>query len=204
MASLANINIIFSQGSTQQSKVATTVVTATNPTKLSLQLPLTSLAVSTTKSLAVSIGPHSSSLPRKLADKIWHNEFIERHELLPSRLGEPPPTLMDVLAGPSTPKTPLKQISTIEEWVMCFNTYVALVVNKQLDRIKDLLAYNSIIVNASKQFDEYDTRFRKEATLQPDKSWATIDASTWTLCFTSAKPKARACAKGSRKVFPTV
>ena len=207
-AALANMNV-FSLGSTGQSKAFTTVVTATSPTKVSLQLPLTSLIASPTKTeqnLAVSVGPHSPPIPRKLAEKIWRNEFIELHELLPARLGIPPPTLLDVLAGPSTPKAPLKQISSIEEWVMCFNTYVALVAQKQPNRIKDLLAYSSIVVNASKQFEgtpwlEYDTRFRKEAALQPNKSWAVIDASTWTLCFTSAKPKPDPARRGQEKRF---
>ena len=121
------------------------MVTSATPTKLSLQLPLTSLTDSPTKAeqtVAVSVGPHSPPIPKKLADKIWRNEFVELHELLPSRLGIPAPTLLDVLASPSTPKTPLKQISTIEEWVMCFNTYAALIALKQPDRIKDLLAYS--------------------------------------------------------------
>ena len=30
--------------------------------------------------------------------RIWRNEFVELSELLPSRLGIPLPTLMDVLA----------------------------------------------------------------------------------------------------------
>ena len=113
------------------------VVTSASTTKLSLQLPLTSLTASLSKikpNLAVSVGPHSPPIPKKLAQKIWRNEFIELRELLPSRLGIPPPTLMDVLASPSTSKAPLKQISTIEEGVMCFNTYTALVALKHPDR----------------------------------------------------------------------
>ena len=112
------------------------VVTSASTTKLSLQLPLTSLTASLSKikpNLAVSVGPHSPPIPKKLAQKIWRNEFIELRELLPSRLGIPPPTLMDVLASPSTSKAPLKQISTIEG-VMCFNTYTALVALKHPDR----------------------------------------------------------------------
>ena len=207
-ASLASMNT-FSLVSTHQPRVATTMVTSATPTKLSLQLPLASLTDSTTKAeqtVAVSVGPHSPPIPKKPADKIWRNEFVELHELLPSRLGIPAPTLLDVLASPSTPKTPLKQISTIEEWVMCLNTYTALIALKQPDRIKDLLAYSSIIVNASKQFEgtlwlEYDTRFRNEAAVQPGKQWATIDASTWTLCFTSAKPKSEPMRRGQEKRF---
>ena len=78
---------------------------------------------------AVSIGPHSPPIPKKLANKIWRDEFVELSELLPSRLGISQPTLMDVLA-PSSTKPVLKHVSSIEEWVMCFNTYIAIVAIK--------------------------------------------------------------------------
>ena len=138
--------------STQPPRVAPTVVTPASPTRLSLQLLLTSLTASPTKAemnQAISVGPHSPPIPKKLAERIWRNEFVELQELLPARLGIPQPTLMDVLAGPSTQKAPLKQISTIEEWVMCFNTYIALITAKQPNRVKDLLAYSSLSMPAS-------------------------------------------------------
>ena len=108
-------------------------------------------------------------IPKRLAEKIWRNEFIELHELLPSRLGVPQPTLMDVLA-PTKQRTPLKQITTIERWVTCFNTFMTVVSMKHPDKIRELLAYSSIVVGASEEFEgtpwlEYDTRFRKEAAL---------------------------------------
>ena len=192
-AALANINTFSMPASRPATMTATTTVT---PSRMSLQVPLSALTTSPTKAdtgHAISIGPHSPPIPKKLAEKVWRNEFIELHELLPARLGVPQPTLMDVLA-PSTPKVPLKQITSIEEWVMCFNTFIALVTTKQPERAMDLLAYSSIIVNASKQFEgtpwlEYDTRFRKQAAVNPSAQWASIDASSWTLCFSTAKPK---------------
>ena len=154
----------------------------------------------------INQGQLSEGVSERVVGKIWRNEFVELHELLPARLGIPQLTLMDVLASSSTQKAPPKQISTIKEWVMCFNTYTALTTVKQPERMKDLLAYSSTIVNASKQFEgtpwlEYDTRFRKEAVVQPGKQWASIDASTWTICFTSAKPKQEPTRKGQDKRF---
>ena len=72
---------------------------------------------------------------------------------------------------------------------LVFNTYITLITLKQPDRFKDLLAYSSVIVNASKQYPLDGIRCRKEAAVQPGLQWACIDASTWTLCFTGAKPK---------------
>lgn len=94
----------------------------------------------------------------------------------------------------------------VSESLTRFNTYIALITAKQPERVKDLLACVSIIVSASKQFGgipwlEYDARFWKEAAVQPGKQWASIDASTWMLCFTSAKPKQELTQKGQDMRF---
>ena len=178
--------------------VAVSMTTSSSQSpRLSLQLPLATLAspskvASEDTNQALSVGPHSPPIPKKLAEKIWRSEFIELSELLPSRLGIPQPTLLDVLA-PSTPKPPVKQISSIEEWVMCFNSFLAIMAMKHPEKTKVLLAYSSVIVKASKEFEgfpwlEYDSRFRKEVAVNQSKSWAVIDASAWTLCFANAMP----------------
>ena len=183
----------FSSG-TARSATTTTTNTVVTP-QMALQLPLSMLSTPSNDDpcQAVSVGPHSPPIPKRLAEKIWRNEFIELNELLPSRLGIPQPTLMDVLA-PSKQTTPLKQITSIQQWVSCFNTFIAVVSIKRPDKVRDLLAYSSIVVKASEEFEgtpwlEYDIRFRKEAAVDPSKPWAVIDASSWTLCFSGAKPK---------------
>ena len=176
--------------------VAVSMTTSSSQSlRLSLQLPLATLTspskvASEDTNQALSVGPHSPPIPKKLAEKIWRSEFIELSELLPSRLGIPQPTLLDVLA----PKQSVKQISSIEEWVMCFNSFLAIMAMKHPGKIKELLAYSSVIEKASKEFEglpwlEYDLRFRKEVAVNQSKSWAVIDASAWTLCFANANPK---------------
>ena len=65
---------------------------------------------------------------------------------------------------------------------------------KQSERIGDLLAYSSTIMKASEEYEDtlwlqYDARFRRQAATDPKRSWAVIDASPWTTCFTLAKAK---------------
>ena len=79
---------------------------------------------------------------------------------------------------------------------MCFNSFITIVALKHPEKVKDLLAYSSIIVKASKEFEgvpwlEYDSRFRREAAANQSLSWAVIDSSSWTLCFANANPKVR-------------
>ena len=47
-----------------------------------------------------------------------------------------------------------KGIATIQEWVGCFNVYIAVALMKEPARAKDLLAYSSLIVKASSDYDK--------------------------------------------------
>ena len=72
-----------------------------------------------------------------LAEKIWRGEFIELHELLPSRLTTPEPTVLDLLSSREK-STPKKTISTIQEWATCFNSYISLIWVRQPACVPDL------------------------------------------------------------------
>ena len=61
-----------------------------------------------------------------------------------------------------------KGITTIQEWVVCYNTYAAIALQKDPSQAKDLLAYSSLIVKASTDYEgeawlNYDRLFRRQA-----------------------------------------
>ena len=71
-----------------------------NRTTLSPSTPLASvLKVSSSEqtSEAIIVGMNSPQVPKKLAEKIWKGEYIQLNKLLPSNLGVPELTLVDVL-----------------------------------------------------------------------------------------------------------
>ena len=63
--------------------------------------------------------------------------------------GPPEPTLDDALQGRSKE---VRKISTIEQWVVCFNAYMSMLAIQQPQRIRDLLAYSSIITKAAHDY----------------------------------------------------
>jgi len=104
----------------------------------------------------------------------------------------PEPTVPDLLSSREK-STPKKTISTIQEWVTCFNAYISLIWVRQPACVPVLLAYSSIIVRASGQCVDapwlsYDAQFRREAATRPGTPWAVIDSSIWTLRFSRATP----------------
>ena len=62
------------------------------------------------------------------------------------------------------------------------------------ERMADLLAYCSIIIKASMDYNdmpwlEYDLHFHWQAATKPNEPWAHLDAALWTIYFTRAKAK---------------
>ena len=140
---------------------------------------------------AVPVGIHSPPVPRKLAEKIWKGEFVELSELLPSRLGAPKVTLRDLMSNRDKPKEP-KRITSIQQWVVCFNSVISVMALKHPERVQDLLGYSSMITKASLDYEgtpwlAYDAHFRRLAAANRLTLWSQVDTSLWTNYFTSAK-----------------
>ena len=122
-----------------------------SPTNWSLSphTPLGSLVsqaeASTKPEKAIVIGTSYPPIPYRIAEAIWRDDYIDLAELLPARLGAPEPTLLELFSGSQNkPARAKKSITTIEEWVLCFNAYIAVVAQKRPERVSDLLAYSSL------------------------------------------------------------
>lgn len=84
-----------------------------------------------------------------------------------------------------------KQISSIEQWVVCFNAFISVVALQQPQRVRDLLSYSSIIVKAAHDYEgkpwlSDDTHFRTLGTTMGLQSWGQVDLSLWSQHFNRA------------------
>ena len=136
----------------------------------------------------VIVSHASPPIPHKLALKIWRREFIDLNNLLPFRLGAPEPTLVDALRN--KPKE-YKQITSITQWVICFNAFVSVVAIQQPHHVRDLLAYSSLITKAAHDYEgtpwlACDVHFRTLAASMQLQTWGQVDQSLWSsLCTLS-------------------
>ena len=84
-----------------------------------------------------------------------------------------------------------KQITTIEQWVVCFNAFISVMVLQHPHRARDLLAYSSTITKAAHDYEgkpwlAYDVHFRTLAATMQLQSWAQVDQSLWSQHFNRA------------------
>ena len=146
-----------------------------SPPDLSLNLQLHLPAVSYYKEgCSIFIGAATPPVPPKLVERIKAGEFIDMAELLPDRMG----TSKSFIADESTKqKSRRRPVSSIIEWVQCFNTYLAVMCRTCPEKVPDLLAYQMLIIEASIVYEGnawlgYDRRFRQAAAVNPQMQWS--------------------------------
>ena len=81
--------------------------------------------------------------------------------------------------------------------VLQYNTYMAVISRKEPGRIPDLLAYETLIIEAHMEYSGdawlgYDRRFRQCAATDATQNWVIIDPTLWNLAF-SGKARAARC-----------
>ncbi len=130
-------------------------------------------------------------MPGKLVEKIWRREYIDLNSLLPHRLGAPEPTLAEALQGRTRED---KQITSIEQWLVCFSSYASVLVLKHPTIARDLFAYQAMIVKAAHDYEgtpwlSYDAHFRSLAATIQSTNWNAPDQAIWSQYFSRAIPR---------------
>lgn len=179
------------------SPLTTQVLATSAVTPIPAVVPV-SLQPTAAPSETIAVGGSTPPVPKRLCEKIWRGEFVDMQDLLPSRLGLPEPTLLDLVV--QAKRKQLKGITCIEQWVTSFNLYISIMALRHPQRVIDLLSYSSLIVKACRDYEPsedkplpwlaYDTHFRKIAAARKLATWADRDGSLWALYFTGAVPRA--------------
>ena len=105
----------------------------------------------------VPTGEGLPSLPKKYVDKILAGEFIDLADLPPAKgKVKAIPNATDgqiVVVQAADLMGHRKLILDFATWVQCFNIYAAVIISKEPERAKNLLAYMSLIVKCSLKFE---------------------------------------------------
>ena len=98
----------------------------------------------------IPTGPGLPALPKKVVERIHAGEYIDFSELPPAK-GKVRP-LHQGLDGQGilVQAQSKKLIQDLPTWVQCFAVYVAVVVQKQPERVADLMAYATSIARRAR------------------------------------------------------
>ena len=133
-------------------------------------------------SLSLSAAP----VPAKLVTRIQSGQFVEMRDLLGDNVALsqhfeavhsslPAATLLPLSTRPR-----LREVSSLQSWIYCFLTYIAVRTSDQTTR--DWLVYARLMVrqaslHGGQGWLDYDRLFRQQAALDPTLSWNSLHPS---------------------------
>ena len=143
-------------------------------------------------------------VPQKLVARILRGEYIDMADLLRDNL-EAQRRSASQSSGSSSmgvapPARSRREIPDILSWVQCFGTYIAIVTSQNPERMRQLLAYQTLIVREARRCGgkgwlAYDSYFRQQAMGNSAADWSRINQSLYAVTFMaqSEREKGRCC-----------
>ena len=118
----------------------------------------------------------------KLVKRIEEGKIIEMTEVLYKRLAVY--TLNDSHTRASKPK--IKHVTNIIDWVQAFGLHVAIISQKQPQRVPELIGYQALIIDAQREYlgecwIGNNHHFRQTVPLQAIEKWIIIDTMEFSL-----------------------
>ena len=140
----------------------------------------------------VSIGQSLPLLPWKLIQQIKVGEYIDFSDLPPAKGRQLTPTNYNsqlVLVQLEEVERQRKLIRDFLTWPQCFAIYTTVLGADQPHQLPEFMAYQIKTAKCAKKYKWpswiiYDINFRKVAAGRLGLSWASVESSIYTQCFT--------------------
>ena len=90
------------------------------------------------------------------------------------------------------------EIPDLLSWVQCFGNYMGVITSAQPTKSKELLAYQTLIVQEARQCGgkgwlAYDTMFRPQAAGNPEVDWLKSNPTLYAVTFLAQSGSGRNC-----------
>ena len=168
---------------------------------------------STSSGATGAAGPQSSGkpfilseglppVPCKLVARILMGEFIDMAELLRDNLEAQrrASAVAQVGAAAASNAKSRREVPDLMSWVQCFGTYIAVVTSQFPHRIKELLAYQTLIVREARRCGgrgwlAYDSHFRQQVVGNEAADWSRLNQSLYAVTFITQgdRDRTRSC-----------
>lgn len=140
------------------------------------------------------IGEGLPPVPQKLAAKIHRWEYVDMGELLPEFLARQ----REEDEAKDRAARQGRKVTDILTWVQCFSAFVAVMAPVEPQVVPEMMAYLSLIVRASQDFEglgwvRYDSAFRRQAAATGNKRWSVINPTLYAMNFSARKVGTQRC-----------
>lgn len=139
-------------------------------------------------------------VPAKLVAKILRGDFVDMSELLRDNLEADRRGSLCDTSQPSavTPKHSRREVPDLLSWVQCFGTYMGVIASQFPDRVKSLLAYQTLIVREARRcggrgWQSYDSMFRQQVAGRLDVDWSRLNSTLYAVTFLAQAGAGKTC-----------
>ena len=137
-------------------------------------------------------------VPHKLVKKIQKGDYVDMAELLRDNmeLGRRQ-SLEAGLGGGARPSR--REVPDLLSWIACFGMYASVVAQKYPHRVRELWAYQTLVVHEARRcggkgWQVYDSMFRQQAANNPKVNWSVLNSSLYSTSFLAMQTqRGRAC-----------
>ena len=155
----------------------------------------TALGVSTSElpkegaSLPFILGEGLPPVAAKLVVKIQRGDFVDMAELMRDNMEAERRAEQDgAIGSPFNKRSRRREVPDLLSWIQCFGTYISVVVTKSPAKVKQLLAYQTMIVREAcrcggKGWQAYDSMFCQQAANNPTTDWSQLNNSLYSVTF---------------------
>ena len=142
-------------------------------------------------------------VPHKLVARILRGKFVDMAELLRDNLeaqrrSSSIPT--NNSSSGSNPAHARREVPDLLCWVQCFGIYMAVMASKHPERMRQLLAYQTLIVREARRCGgkgwlAYDSYFRQQVVGDDKADWSCLNQSLYAVTFVAQgeRGKGRCC-----------
>ena len=127
-------------------------------------------------------------VPSRLVARILRGEFVDMAELLRDNLEAYRRAGSSQSNQSTSGGRSRREIPHLLSWVQCFGVYMAVVTSKFPMRIRELLAYQTLIVREARRCGgrgwlAYDTHFRQQVVGDNSVDWSRLNQSLYVVTF---------------------
>ena len=138
-------------------------------------------------------------VPHKLVLRILRGEYIDMAELLRDNLeAQRRSSSQQTSSSSSDPSSSRsrREVPDLLSWVQCFGTYVAIVTSKKPEKMRQLLAYQTLIVREARRCGgkgwlAYDSYFRQQAVGDDKADRSRLNQSLYAVTFIAQGERTR-------------
>ena len=128
------------------------------------------------------------TIPTRLVKKIFQGEFGDMSKFLKDNLEAEHCYAGSVGTSTQSQGGQRRAVPDLLSWILCFGTYISVVASRYPEKVRQLLAYQTLIIREARRLGgkgwlAYDTMFRQQAATSNTVDWSQLISTLYAVTY---------------------